>query len=176
MRRYPRTLTDPATLVRVVAVMGVIAAAAVHASAPPDPPTVRGIEQERAAPAIFTYRVDERCRVTAPRKLQGPEPLEWREVERALDLAAERTVWRMVDGDRRQFLERRVTLSGEMVEGGELYCLMTPMGQVFDAWIMRTNPSAPRQQRPQRQTAPVSDGTLGDLGTFSILFYFSDAP
>jgi hypothetical protein len=137
---------------------------------PPDPPAVRDLAVPDDTPGIFTYRVDDRCRVTQTRKLQGPRQLAWREVERALGLFSEETVFRMVEGNRRQLVLRRVVLMGEMVESGELHCLLSPMGELVEAWIARTDSTAPRQRLPRREAAPVQRGSLGDLGTFSVIY------
>jgi hypothetical protein len=138
-------------------------------SPPAPPPRVHDLSAPETPPGIFTYKVDERCRVTQIRKLQGPDDLDWREVERQLQISGETIVWRMMDGNRRQLIERRVTLVGEMVQGGVLHCLLTPMGELIEAWIARLAPGAPRQALPRREPAPTRSGDLGDLGTFSVV-------
>jgi hypothetical protein len=139
------------------------------ASPPEPPPRVRDLDTPETLPGLFTYKVDERCRVSHIRKLQGPDDLDWREVERQLHISAENIVWRMMDGNRRQLIERRVRLVGEMVQGGELYCLLTPMGELVEASIARYEPAAPRHSIPRRESAPIHNGDLGDLGTFSVV-------
>lgn len=150
--------------VLIAAAAGLAAAAASLAAAPGD-----ASPQFSTSPGIFTYKVDDLCRVTRARKLQGPPDLDWRQVDRQLQLSSEATVWRMTDGGRRQLTERRVTLLGELVRCGELICLLSPMGDVVEAFIERTDPN-PRQRIPTRERAPLSNGRLGDLGTFSVVF------
>ncbi|MFU8814658.1 MAG: hypothetical protein ACNA7W_04875 [Pseudomonadales bacterium] len=122
------------------------------------------------SPAIFTYKVDDRCRVTRTRKLQGPDDLQWRHVDQQLQIFSEATVWRMIDGTRRQLTERRVALQGEMVRAGELICLLSPLGEVLEASIARLDARNPRQRIPILEPAPLSNDGLGDLGTFSVVF------
>jgi hypothetical protein len=160
-----------ATLLLVAGVS--VAAAPDPAPAVPPPPdqapNVRSLEPTPEPPGLFTYTVDGACRVSRTRKLQGPENMDWRDVERRLEVSRESTVWRMIDGQRRQLIERRVRLLGELVQGGELYCLLNPMGQLVEAWIERTDPDATRYSIPRREPAPLRDGLLADLGTFSVI-------
>lgn len=156
-------------------VMAVLMAASTAGAAPgdrlpPEPGDAPSIHDLRGGqpPAIFTYRVDEQCRVTGVRQLQGPDDLLWRDVNRARRISAEDTVFRMVEGQRRQLTERRVRLLGEMVLPGELVCLVQPIGGVVDAWIMRTDTSPARRRAPTRESVPVRDGDIGELGTFSV--------
>lgn len=133
---------------------------------PPDPP--RTLPSSGEAPAIFTYSVDGRCRVADPRKLQGSESRTWPEAEGRYDVYRETTLWRFLDGMRRQLRERRVKLMGEMVREGVLVCHLQPSGEVVDAWIEREDDGSARRRAPTRQPVAVSDGEIEHLGTFSL--------
>lgn len=163
-------------------VLACMAAPAAHAAAvpaaaapaPPDPVSPpRSVEElrTRTSPqaAIFTYTVDDACRIGDTRKLQGPDDVRWQDAESALDIAAESGTFRYVDGMRTRLTERRVKLLGEMVREGELVCHIRPSGEVIAAWIEFRNPDAGRRRSLSRETVPVRDGTIGDLGTFSLV-------
>lgn len=122
------------------------------------------------APAIFTYRVDGRCRVDATRRLQGPDSLRWQDADQALDITSESTVFRYVSGQRVQLRERRVKLLGEMVREGLLVCHVRPSGEVVKAWIERHDTSPARRQTVQREALTIRSGRIGDLGTYSVSF------
>lgn len=136
---------------------------------PPQPEPERERPMPRGAlPAIFTYAVDERCRVVRVRKLQGSPDVSWDDVQQAMTIAAEDTVWRYVDGARRQLRERRVKLLGEMIREGELVCLVLPSGDVLEAWVERTDAGSARRRAPVREPLTVQDGTIESPGTFSL--------
>jgi hypothetical protein len=134
----------------------------------PQPPSNRSASDVDELPAIFLYRVDARCRVTATRMLQGPETMNWRHVQEHQQIEQQRIVWRMVDGVRSQLHERRVKLRGELVETGELVCHIRPAGQVLEAWIERRDDSPARRRALQREPVTVTDGRIADLGTYSL--------
>ena len=139
---------------------------------PPQPveaPRIRDLAPAVPAPAIFTYAVDEACRIVRPRKLQGPASMVWDDAQKARDVFSEETVWRFVDGVRRQLQERRVKLLGEMILEGELVCHVLPSGEVVEAWIERTEGAVRRQAR-SREVLTIRGGRIEDLGTFSLDF------
>lgn len=138
---------------------------------PPDarrPPDVRDLPPAGAPPAIFTYEVAGDCRITGTRKLQGPDQVDWAEAQRRRQVFREDTVWRFIDGMRRQLRERRVKLRGEMVREGELVCHLLPSGEVAEAWIERRDAAPGRRRTPTREPVTVRDGTIADLGTYSL--------
>lgn len=138
---------------------------------PPEPaevPSVGELRDSEPAEAIFTYRIDGRCRVTGARKLQGPEDVTWRDADERLEVFREDIEFRFVDGVRRQLRERRVKLLGEMVREGELVCFVLPSGDVAEAWIERRDRSTGRRRAPTREPIAVSDGEIDPLGTFSL--------
>lgn len=165
-RRRTRIRKLAAVLLAALAGVG----AAEPAPPPPLPPNVPALPGHAGAelPGIFLYQVDATCRVTATRKLQGPESLSWRQVQAQRGIEQQRIVWRMIDGTRSQLTERRVKLRGELVEPGELVCLIRPNGHVREAWIERRDRSAARRQAPRRDPVPLRDGRLADLGTYSL--------
>lgn len=132
------------------------------------PRSVRDLPAPTRPRAIFTYTVDGACRVTGIRKLQGAAHVTWRDAEQAHEVSRETTVWRFVDGLRRQLRERRVKLMGEMIDDGELVCLLQPSGSVVQAWIERRDNTPARRRSPTRQPVPLEDGQLTGLGTFSV--------
>lgn len=147
-------------------VMASPAAAAAEADRlPPELPPVPGLPAAEPPP-IFTYSVDEACRVTAIRKLQGSSEVSARDVEARV--FREDTVWRFVDGERLQLRERRVKLLGEMILEGELVCLVRPSGAVVEAWIERSADTAGRRRAPTREPVGIAGGAVEHLGTFSI--------
>lgn len=136
---------------------------------PAGPPSILGdAERSDAGPAIFTYRIDGRCRVDDTRKLQGADDLLWNDVAEFRDIDEENTVWRFVGNVRTQLFERRVRLLGEMVRVGELICHVRPSGEVVAAWIERRDTSTARRRAPIRENVDIRDGRLPDLGTFSV--------
>lgn len=152
--------------------------AALAAPPPPDPsrlppepverPSIRDLPAGEAPAAIFTYSVDGACRVTGITRLQGPKTSSWEDVEQAHQVSGEETVWRFVDGLRRQLTERRVKLLGEMVLEGELVCYVLPSGDVAQAWVERRDSRLGRRRAPTREPVPVRGGSIPDLGTFSV--------
>jgi hypothetical protein len=139
--------------------------------APAAPPSIRDrADPSEVGPAIFTYRIDQRCQVDDTRKLQGADDLLWNDVARARSIDDENTVWRFVDNVRTQLFERRVRLLGEMVRGGELICHVRPSGEVVAAWIERRDTSTARRRAPIRESVDIRGGRLPDLGTFSVTF------
>ncbi len=144
---------------------------------PPTAEARRSIEDldEPGPEAIFTYRVDGRCRVDDPRLLQGPDSILWRDAEEVFDITGESTVFRFIDGRRTQLRERRVRLLGELVREGELVCHVRPSGEVVNAWIERRDDSIARRQAPRRDPVAIRGGRVGDLGTFSVAFEVAPA-
>lgn len=123
-----------------------------------------------AAPSIFTYRLDGRCRVERTRKLQGPREIHWRDANESLGIVREEIVFRYVDGQRVRLTERRIKLLGEMVQNGLLICRVRPSGEVVEAWIERHDGSAARREAPRREPLTIRRGRIPDLGTYSVSF------
>ena len=135
---------------------------------PEPPPRLRDLPSAEPPSAIFTYSVDDECRITGTRKLQGPEEMSWELAEREREVFQETTEWRFIDGVRRQLRERRVKLRGEMVEEGDLVCHVLPSGDVVAAWIERSNPGVTSRRPLRRESVTVQDGDIEPLGTFSL--------
>lgn len=123
-----------------------------------------------AAPSIFTYRLDRRCRVERTRKLQGPREIRWRDANESLGIVREEIVFRYVDGQRVRLTERRIKLLGEMVQTGLLICRVRPSGEVVEAWIERHDTRAARREAPHREPLTIRRGRIPDLGTHSVSF------
>jgi len=158
-----------------VAVAVAAAASPALATEPPvaPPPPAHGsprIDVIPAAPSIFTYRVDGRCRVERTRKLQGPREVRWRDAKESLGIVREEIVFRYVDGQRVQLRERLIKLLGEMVREGVLVCRVRPSGAVVEAWIERHDGNAARREAPRREPLTIRRGRIPDLGTYSVSF------
>lgn len=172
-------MTSVLLMLAAAAVAGALTPAAAGQAAAPHPgpprtpqapPLVETRSETDALRAIFTYSVDGGCNVADTRRLQGGDDVRWADADAALGVIREDMVFRYVDGLRTRLRERRIRLLGELVATGELVCHLRPSGAVVRAWIERHDRSPARRQATRREPLTVRDGSLADLGTYSLSF------